>query len=98
MSGTLWSDYATRFGLYRGIVAAKTSGLTDRVGRRTPYAILMAREGDAILRADRTFFEAARAVILAEREAIAASFEQAGQADLATLVRGRPTIDEWRKP
>lgn len=97
MNGTIFANYSDRFGLYLGIASAK-SERRDRFGRATPRSTLMQRQGDAILKADRAFFEAARTAALAEREAIAASFEQAGQGELATLVRGRPAIDEWTKP
>jgi hypothetical protein len=56
------------------------------------------READAILGADRKFFEDARAAVLAEREAIADSLEQAGRLAEATLVRQRPAIEDWQKP
>ena len=97
MSGTIWSNYTERLGLYREISFAR-SELRDRRGTRTPYTTIMMREGHAILSADRRFFEAARAAVLAEREAIAESLEQAGRAADATLVRGRPAIVDWQKP
>jgi len=59
---------------------------------------VMQAQGHAILRADRAFFDGRRAEILAEREAIAISLDQAGKHVEADLVRGRPQPPEWRKP
>lgn len=98
MSGTIFENYTERYWLYRGIAAATTTGLRDRFGRATPRSTLRMQEGDAILNADRSFFEAAKAVALAEREAIADSLEQAGRLAEAALVRGRPALADWRKP
>ncbi len=94
-SKSLWSDYSARHSLYAGIAYASRSREGTRV--RSPGSRLM-DHGQAILKADRAFFEARRAEILAEREAIALSFEQAGQPELAALVRSRPAPTEWSKP
>jgi len=59
---------------------------------------VMQAQGHAILKTDRAFFEGMRADILAEREAIAISLDQAGKHLEAALVRARPAPPEWRKP
>lgn len=93
----LWRDYASRLGLYHGIMHA--AGRTrDNSGRRLPGFDIMRARGQAVLKADRAFFEAMRLEKLAEREAIAQSLEDAGRHEEARLVRNRPVPPEWRAP
>lgn len=93
----LWSDYTARHSLYAGIMYAGVRTRDER-GRLLSFSAGMMAKGHAILSADRAFFEARREEILGEREEIAASFDAAGDHDVAALVRARPAPPEWRKP
>lgn len=95
-TANLFDDFEKRRPLYRALEARYIP--RNNNGSRKSFFTVQHEQWAKIKRVDREFHEAHRNGLIAEREAIIESLEQAGHHAMADAIRARPAPKEWEQP